>query len=267
MRGKSLLLYGFITASIIGCSGMNEQAKTIDRLSRQVSELRYNLDDTKTRLDDLNNKFTLLHEKVEASKTDIQKLTVFPETPPEGLRIVSLNEAEEHKKTEEAKKKKVEKPQIVPAAVVSAPPLTEAPVQTEKAGADALYNKGQDFFLAGKYAEARKVFANLVKTYPAHNLSDNALYWIGESYYSEKDFEKAIMKFKEVADKYPDENKAPDALLKAGLSYMEMENFERARESFERLIKRYPDSEAADKAAKTLSKLSGAKKEGSNEKN
>lgn len=253
---KSALLYSVIALSLVGCAGLSDKEKAIDQLNRQVHDLKMSLDDSNSRLSDLNNKFILLHEKVETSRVNIDKLSAVPATPPEGLRIVSLGEeAADIKKTDDLKKKsdKADKALSV---------TREEPQPIKASGPEAIYNRGQDQFISGKYNEARSTFLSLVKSVPNHELSDNALYWVGESYYCEKDFEKALLRFKDVADKYPEGNKAPDALLKVGFSYLELEKAEQAKEAFENLVSRYPDSGAADKAKKAL-ESSGVKKEGS----
>jgi tol-pal system protein YbgF len=226
-----------------GCAGMG--AEEHERLLRQNAEIRASAEDSRARVDELTNKLMLLHEKLEATRSEVERLDkAMAEralNPPEGLKVVSLDEEATREATE---------PQ----------PAKEAKKKEEKAKAEArapeeLYNKAQDFFISGDYAVARKVFAELAGLHPQSPLADNAIYWIGESYYSEKDFSKAIDKFKEVVDAYPNENKAPDALLKIALSYKELEDRVKAIEYLERLIKRYPDSEAAQKARKLIEGL------------
>ena len=249
MKLKPIILYSFLAASVAGCAGAN--AKT-DLMSRQISDLRAALNETNSRVDELNSKFMLLLEKVEASKSDIERLGSASPVPPEGLKVVSLGAGTEKKKTgePEAKKEGVAAPDQAPVPVTPAAPGT--PV--------TLYNRGQDLFLAGNFDEARKVFQTLVKSFPSSDLADNALYWEGETYYSEKDFYKAADKFMEVPAKYPAGNKAPDAILKAGFSYLEVYSDAKAKDLFERLIKSYPASEAAAKARKAIYKLKDANK-------
>lgn len=240
---KPIILYSFLTASLMGCAGVN--AKT-DIMARQIDELKASLNETNTRVDDLNNKFMLLLEKVEASKSDIEKLNTASPAPPEGLKVVSLGTEGEKKAGDYGAKK-----EDGAAPFVQAQPVKEAKASTP----ETLYNRGQDLFLAGRFNEARGVFQALVKSFPSSDLADNALYWEGETYYSEKDFYKAADKFMEVPEKYPAGNKAPDAFLKAGFSYLEVYSGAKAKELFDRLIKAYPGSEAADKAKKAIAKL------------
>lgn len=249
MKLKPIILYTSLAACVAGCAGAN--AKT-DLMSRQISDLRAALSETNSRVDELNSKFMLLVEKVEASKNDIERLGSASPVPPDGLKVVSLGAGSDKKKAwePEAKKEGGTTPDSAPGQPPPAAPSTPS----------ALYNRGQDLFLAGNFDEARRVFQKLVKSFPSSDLADNALYWEGETYYSEKDFYKAADKFMEVPAKYPAGNKAPDAMLKAGFSYLEVYSDAKAKALFERLLKSYPASEAAVKARKAIYKLKNAKK-------
>lgn len=236
MKRKTSIALAVLALVVTGCAGMKEQQQSIDKLLFQNAELKVSLDETRARLDDLGNKFVLLQEKLEASKADIEKLQAgsVPAEAPQGLAVVPLGE---------------ETPRYNPGPGQKAHTLKK---ETGESSPEAMYNKGQDLFMAARYEEARTAFNSFLKAYPRHSLSDNALYWIGESHYAEKDFVKALERFNEITDKYPGENKAPDALLKAGLSHMEMNQGDRARAALEKLIARYPGTDAASKARKAL---------------
>ena len=53
-------------------------------------ELQRSLDETNARLEDLDNKFILLLEKVESTRASVKKIEGVPSSPPEGLSVVSL---------------------------------------------------------------------------------------------------------------------------------------------------------------------------------
>ncbi|CAG1066680.1 Cell division coordinator CpoB [uncultured bacterium] len=239
---RKILIISALAFVFSGCAGMSEQQKTINNLSVEVADLKTSLSDTRAKVDDLGNKFTLLQEKMDASRADIDRLGVssFPSAPPEGLTVVPLAEEELRYNPGPSQKGHTMKK------------------ETGEASAEAMYNKGQDLFMAGRYEEARAAFAAFLKAYPRHSLSDNALYWTGEAHYAEKDFTRALEKFREAADKYPGENKAPDALLKAGFSHMEMNEGERAKAVLEKVVATYPGTDAASRAKKAL-ESAGAK--------
>ncbi len=202
------------------------------RLERQLEEQMALQRETSEKVEELNNKFILLHEKVEAVRHKMRRRVDVPDAPPEGLEIVRLGEEPE----EEAKF-----------------PVRRASKKAKASGsAEFQYNRGQDLFMSGRYREARGVFLELSRSFPNHSLADNALYWLGEAYYTEQNYEKALKWFRKASGKYPDGNKAPDALLKVGYSYREMLSNDKARRAFKEVQDRYPDSDAAVSAGKAL---------------
>jgi tol-pal system protein YbgF len=237
-----LRLIAYILAPLVlfGCAGIEKTEDSYGRLERRIEEQRVLQEETLSRLEELNNKFILLHEKVEAEKAVLRRLLDVPVEPPHGLKVVRLGEEEE----------------------VEVPVERVTPVARAGQSAEILYGRGQDLFMSGRYGEARSVFMEFLRSFPAHGLADNALYWLGESYYSEQDYERALEWFAEAAGKYPGGNKAPDALLKVGYSYIELDLIANAQEALGELLDRYPDSEAAVSAGKALEKVSGLKKEG-----
>ncbi|MBI5888034.1 MAG: tol-pal system protein YbgF [Deltaproteobacteria bacterium] len=276
MRIFRLITCAALAGLVAGCAGLATKEESAE-LRKKTDELRQNLTDSNSRLEEISNKFSLLREKVEEQRSMIERLSSSPPAVPEGLRVVTLGGTGAKDVAGEAAPKRIQRPQGPPAKAdvktAAAPEVkseglieqnrgalkAEAAAQGKDALTDqvAMYNRGQDLFMAGKLGEAREVFSEFVKRFPSSALADNAFYWIGESYYSERDFEKALEKFRQTADLYPDENKAPDALLKAGLTLMEMNEPDKAKQEFDALKARYPDSEAAVKAKKTLTKDSG----------
>ncbi len=91
--------------------------------------------------------------------------------------------------------------------------------------------------------------------YPEHKLVPNALYWKGESYYVEKDYENAILSYQDVVDRYPGEDKTPDAVYKQGLSFLALRDTKNAKILLELVVSKYPRSGAAELARKKLSEI------------
>ncbi|TAN60137.1 tol-pal system protein YbgF [bacterium] len=281
-----LKLFALIAALSLasGCASFVEKEEH-DRLSTKVDALRQSAEESKTKQDELGNKFMLLYEKMEAARVKMESMNPAKAEPPDGLKVIKLADGatagEQAKKAEPAQIKEEKEVKEVKEEKAALPPpqnvikaevgdkqekaevAPEAEPQSKKKPAppvtpDTLYSRGQDLFMAGKYAEARKVFGELARKFAVSDLADNALYWIGESYYTEKDFVKAISKFNEAVNKYPSGNKAPDSLLKVGFAYIEMNNTEKAKEALLAVVRRYPDSEAAVTAEKALGKLSSS---------
>lgn len=70
------------------------------------------------------------------------------------------------------------------------------------------FSIGQNFYLNKKYAEAEKIFSDIVSKYPKSTLIDNALFFIGMIKKANKDYDGASKIFREVREKYPDSDAA-----------------------------------------------------------
>lgn len=232
---RFLFLFALISLLIQGCTNL-QQEQTLKDINSRLSELEKTQIKTNADMEELNNKFLLLHEQADFNKKTIAELKAMavPVMPPEELKVVKL-EAEEIKKPE-AKRKTAEKTEPAPSP-------------------EALYNQAQNLFMAGKLTEAIDKFADFILHYPKHRLTNNAQYWIGEAYYSQKEYQKALAEFRKVVDNYPNENKASDALLKVAYSYLELNSREKAAEALKLLMDKYPSSEAAARAKSKLQEL------------
>jgi tol-pal system protein YbgF len=228
MKCLKTIIFAGIVPIFFGCATVEEKEPLPVKEELHIVEIKKSIAETNIRIDELNNKFLLLQEKVVTNTEKIEKLNAQIATvePPENLKVIRLKEKEVKKES-----------------------------ATETPDPEGLYSHGQDLFINGEYEKARKVFSNLVEMFPGHNLADNALYWMGESHYAARDYEQALAKFKELVDRYPEENKAPDAMLKLGYTYIELEAMERGTNVLKRLIRDYPGSAAADKARKRLEKI------------
>lgn len=126
----------------------------------------------------------------------------------------------------------------------------------DQEAAGVLYKKGFDQLMAGKYAEAGKLFKEYVDKYPDAEQASNANYWLGESYYVGRKFDLAVKSFDAAARL--NGPKAADALLKQGQCYIELKKNKEAKLALDSLKEQYPDSEAAKQAGKLLSSLKAA---------
>ena len=110
---KKAIIAFLLAFSLSGCAFLNNN-KPLNEESLEILELKKSIAETNLRLDELNNKFLLLHEKVEANSLKAGSVsTEAAAAPPEGLKVVKL--AEEEK-------------------------------ETPASGPEGLYNDGQDFF-------------------------------------------------------------------------------------------------------------------------
>ena len=96
-------------------------------------------------------------------------------------------------------------------------------------------------YLDGKeYEQARKVFREIGKSYPAKAISREAFFLIGESYYREGALEEAERYFRKVMDDYPDTELANAAKYRLGWSQMKKNKWRDASESFKTVKKKSP---------------------------
>lgn len=113
---------------------------------------------------------------------------------------------------------------------------------------DFLYEKGLQAFNNREYKTARGLWADMIKSFPEHELVPNAYFWQGEAYYQLQDFANAALKYNEVIEKYSKHNKYPAALLKQGLTYYALHKNRAGRLRLEELIKKFPDRAEAKRA-------------------
>lgn len=269
MTTRNFIALCFIVVSLnAGCAMFDERDKTLRDMNSRITDLDTQLAASNARIDELDNKFHLLQEKLQtvqsSRQVSVQQASDTAQpglNPPDGLKVIQLRADGKQTAVIVAPSESASpKPQPDNVDVASETDNPSGPAQSvADATPDGLYAQGQDLFIAGRYAQARRVFSKLAETYPKHGLADNALYWLGESYYTEKTFQKALSVFLDITDRYPKENKAPEAMLKAGYSYMELGSEDKAEETFTLLLKRYPDSEAAVKAKIGLARLVAGK--------
>lgn len=245
MKFNKPLVLSVIILMTASCGSIREKEKALQSERLELVEVKSSLAETNWKIEELNNRFLLLQEKVNANgellkqiKSGSVQLNSIGSNEP-SLKVVKLTNRDLEDQTTALKTVKLKSKEKT------------KPAQSP----ETLYSKGQDLFIAGKYKQARTLFKELAKTHPNHHLADNALYWAGEAYYSEQEFDKALKTFLSVPEKYPEGNKAPDAMLKAAYSYMEVDEQDKAVGLLNDILFKYPESNAVDKAARKLDAL------------
>jgi tol-pal system protein YbgF len=89
-----------------------------------------------------------------------------------------------------------------------------------------------------------------VAAHPNHPYADNALYWRGEVFFLRHQFPQALREYARLLSTYPRGNKVADALLRTGICHLRMGDAARARASFRRLRESFPQSVAARRASR-----------------
>lgn len=145
----------------------------------------------------------------------------------------------------------------VPAVVTTPPPLSPVtPVLGMDTAADqAKYDQGLKLLKAGQYAQAIKMFDQVIKSNPPSPNAPNARYWTGEAYVVLGDLKLALASFERVVQDSPAHQKAADAQLKIGYIYYDQKNYPSAREILNKVKTQYPGTQAATLADQRLKRM------------
>lgn len=118
-----------------------------------------------------------------------------------------------------------------------------------------VYRRARLHLEKNEYESAEKLFSQLARQYPDHNLAVNSLYWMGECHYAMQDYHGAVMIFKKLLKAYPEGTKVPDALLKTAYAYLSLDETEKAHEYLKMVVKQFPFSTAGEQAEEKLKLL------------
>ncbi|WBF67782.1 tol-pal system protein YbgF [Desulfovibrio subterraneus] len=258
----------------------------VQDLDGQLSAVRQELNDTKTKAGELQAETAALKEALrarlvaagEAPLADVPKAAPKPvpaasataKAAPEKMTASAKKAAPQKKVAEKAAPKAAEPEAMAPApAPASAPvpamaaaPAAEKPSVADTAmvgdasgGPEKLYEEGLTLVRAGDVEKGRKLLDQFIGDNPNHALVPNALYWMGETYYHEKRYAQAVLTFKEVVRRFPKHDKAAASMLKTGFSYEQLGDKSNARFYLQTLVEDYPSSSPAEMARKRLASL------------
>ncbi|WP_081616665.1 tol-pal system protein YbgF [Thioalkalivibrio sp. ALJ16] len=179
---------------VLDSSAMNELLQASETLSRDLRELRGEVETLRHEVDRLSTRqrdqFRHLDERVAA----VEGGAVVPEAAaPEAVVQLDLPEADEQ----------------------------------------AAYQDAFDDLMSGDYASAVRKLEGFLEAYPDGSFAANAWYWLAEAKYASGDFEAALEDFQRLREDFPDSDKSGDALLKIGYSYYELQDFDAARQALE----------------------------------
>ncbi len=124
----------------------------------------------------------------------------------------------------------------------------QAQNQVKPENIETSYQKGLELFKTGDMPGTRTAMTKFIEANPNHELVPNARYWVGETYYNEKNYEQAILEFQEVVKQFPKKEKAPAAMLKQALSFKALKDLKSAQYLLKLLSSDYPKSDEARKA-------------------
>jgi TolA-binding protein len=111
--------------------------------------------------------------------------------------------------------------------------------------ADIYWNKGQDAFAAGNFAEAARAFERVTLDYPESESGPGALFYLAESYYRAEDLNQALAGYHNFMTTHPDHDLAELAHLRAATVLFKQERYVEAAQGYETLVDLFPAGEYA----------------------
>jgi tol-pal system protein YbgF len=205
----------------------NETNRRLDDLAREDENIRKQLVNLSSAVDDKNEKIKIIFGKLD--ELEYQLKTYFTELK---------NEINSLKK---------------PGGTTAGSPLSQRPPSgTPNRDYETAYKDAFEAFQKKSYEEAIRKFSAFVEAHPGTPLVPNALYWIGESHMSVKNYEKAILSFQELVDKYPKSDKVPRALLAQADAFNAVKDKKSSITVLKKVIELFPKSEEAAIAERRL---------------
>lgn len=162
----------------------------------------------------------------------------------------------EGRKVELGNSKKIEAvaPSSPPSeSTVAAQPSISAPV--ESSGGGDMFVRAMDMYKAKRYAEAYKLFEQVLTQNPKADEAAETLFFMGESLFAKGEYDLAILDYQKVISNHAKHRRTPTALLKQGMSFEKLTDLETAKIIYKKLIAEYPDSAEADSAQQQLATL------------
>lgn len=134
----------------------------------------------------------------------------------------------------------------------SAPPPASPEKEAPK-GRKELVAHAAALVKAGKAAEARGVYRDIVKQWPSDpGTTDEAYFRLGETYYADKKCQSAVQEYIKVVEKFATGAYADDAYYKIGLCSAALGNLEDAKIFFTEIVRNHKKSPLAKDAQKQL---------------
>ena len=229
--------------SLSGGSSLLQMHQTLQRLEREVRELRGDIELQAHEMQQLQQRQRDLYLDVDKRLQALENATA--STPPATATPPAANTTTPGAAAAPPADVPLPPPQPPSSAVATADPAAE----------QQAYRKAFDLLKSGKFGEASAALTQFLKEYPNGRFADNAQYWLGESHYVSREFGPALAAFEQLLVDYPDSPKRSHAMLKIGFIHDEQGRKDQARQVLRELVETYPQSTAAGLAAKRLKRL------------
>lgn len=229
--------------NIVNSGQLAEIVQELDDLSREIRELRGEVETQTHRLDEMRNRQRNLYSDLDRRLRELEVSGRVME-PEEG------DGEEVDAGSDEAAEVAVEAALEANTGGSGETGAGEDPEAEREA-----YDEAFALLREGRYDEAAEAFTEFLEDFPDGPYADNARYWLGESRYVRRDFSPALEAFREVVENHPDSAKLPDARLKLGYTLYEMERYDEAREVLQAVVEEHSDSAVSRLAEERLVKM------------
>lgn len=252
----------------LGASALLELAARVDRLTKEVQELRDRAEvQARTirafqgRQQDLYAELDRLAQRLARPAPEVAG------TPPDTGAAPSVPAAETDADTAAASPG--EKPEEGeygesgepgPAAPDDAASGGPEPTPASPSPYDAVeeqdrYQFAFDLLSEGRFERAANAFTDFLADFPESRYQDTARFWKGECLYALRKFEPALEEFRSLVTSHPDSPRVPGARLKIGFILHELGRSGEAAEELRALVEAAPDSSEAKLARDRLERL------------
>ena len=134
-------------------------------------------------------------------------------------------------------------------------PALASPSPYDPVEEQARYQLAFDLLSEGRFERAANAFTDFLADFPESRYRDNARFWKGECLYALRRFEPALEEFRSLVASHPDSPRIPGARLKIGFILHELGRSEEAAEELRALVEAAPDSSEAKLARDRLERL------------
>lgn len=117
------------------------------------------------------------------------------------------------------------------------------------------YQRAFDLLSEGRFENAATAFAEFLDAFPESRYRDNARFWKGECLYALRRFDPALIEFRKLVEDHPDSSRVPGARLKIGFILHELGRTGEAAEELKALVEAAPDTSEAKLARDRLERL------------
>ena len=256
----------------LGASALFELVTRIDRLTREIRQLRDRIEVQAHSLEGLQERQQDLYSELDrlARRVARPASADSPETPPEdaggagatavvGIALPGTEspgiEGPSDVTNEAAGSGGSSAPMSGGSSPAATEPSRESLAVYDPVEEQARYRWAFDLLSEGRFERAATAFGEFLGAFPESRYRDDAMFWQGECRYALRQFEPALEEFRALVESHPDSSRVPGAKLKIGFILHELGRSAEAAEVLRDLVKTAPESSEAKLASDRLARL------------